>query len=139
MKRVIGIDLGTQSCKAVVCDEALTVLGACSHAYETRRPHVDHAEQDPADWEAALAPAIGGALAAAGAARGDVVALAIAAQLDGCVAVDAHGTPLHRALIWQDRRAVAEAERVPRDRVHALAGQVADASHLAPKIAWLRA
>lgn len=139
MKCVVGIDLGTQSLKAVVCDEAMTVLGASSRPYETRRPSVDHAEQDPAEWEATLAPTIGGALAAAGVVPGDVVALAIAAQLDGCVAVDAAGAPLHRALIWQDRRAVAEAERVARARVHALAGQVADASHLAPKAAWLRA
>ena len=40
MKCVVGIDLGTQSLKAVVCDEAMTVLGASSRAYETRRPRV---------------------------------------------------------------------------------------------------
>jgi xylulokinase len=138
---VIGLDLGTQSCKAVACDDALRVLGAHAIAYPTEHPEPDRAEQDPLRWDAALAPAIGGALAAAGAAPGDVAALAIAGQLDGCVAVDGSGEPLHRALIWQDRRAVAEAAlpTIDRARVFAITGQVADASHLAPKLSWLRA
>ena len=46
-------------------------------------------------WEAALAPAIAGALAAAGVAADAIGALAIAGQLDGCVAVDANGTSVH--------------------------------------------
>lgn len=135
---VVGLDLGTQSCKAVACDAELVVRGDHQIAYPTSYPAPGHAEQDPARWEAALAPAIAGALAAAGATAADVAALAIAGQLDGCVAVDADGEPLHAALIWQDRRAVVEASAVDRARVFALAGQVADPSHLAPKLRWLR-
>jgi xylulokinase len=135
---VIGVDLGTQSLKAVVCDEALEVRGAHAIAVDTLRPAPDRAEQDPRTWDAALGPAIAGALARAGVDPGAVAAIAIAGQLDGCVAVDRAGAALHPALIWQDRRAVAEAARVDAARVFALTGQVADASHLAPKLAWLR-
>lgn len=135
---VIGLDLGTQSCKAVVCDERLAVRGQHAVPVATRHPGPGCVEQDPLAWEAALAPAIAGALAAAGVGRGDIAALAIAGQLDGCVAVDASCRPLHPALIWQDRRAVAEAALADPAQVFALAGQVADPSHMAPKIAWLR-
>jgi xylulokinase len=138
---VVGIDLGTQSVKAVVCevsDPALAVRGQASVGCETRYPAPDRAEQDPRDWEAALAPAIGGALAAAGVSPEAVAAIAIAGQLDGCVAVGAAGEPLHPALIWQDRRATADAARVEARRLFALTGQVADAGHMAPKLAWLR-
>ena len=134
MGLVVGIDLGTQSLKAVVCDEQLAVLGSHSVPVATVYPAPGQAEQDPRAWEAALEPAVAGALAAAKADPASVVALAIAGQLDGCVAVDAHGAPLHPALIWQDRRATAEVLDVPLE----LTGQVADASHMAPKIAWLR-
>jgi xylulokinase len=134
---VIGIDLGTQSCKAVVCDAALQLLGQHAVGYPTHYPGPDRAEQDPRAWEAALAPAIAGALAQAGVAPDAVAALAIAGQLDGCIAVDAAGAPLHPALIWQDRRAVGDTARVEAHRVFALTGQVADASHMAPKLAWL--
>ena len=136
---VVGIDLGTQSLKAVVCDEGLAVLGAHAVALPTAHPRPGWAEQDPGDWERGLAPAIGGALAAAGVAAADVRAVALAGQLDGCVAVDARGTPLSAALIWQDRRAADEALRCPPGRLFALTGQVADASHLAAKARWLRA
>lgn len=136
---VVGIDLGTQSCKAVVCDEALAVRGQHAIAYPTRYPEPGAAEQDPATWLAALAPAIGGALAAAGAAPEDIAALAISGQLDGCIAVDAAGAPLHPALIWQDRRAIAETAAADARALFARTGQVADPSHLAPKACWLRA
>lgn len=135
---LLGLDLGTQSVKAVVCDEGLAVRGQHAIAYATQHPAPDRAEQDPQKWEQALAPAISGALAAAGARADDIAALAIAGQLDGCVAVDAAGLPLHAALIWQDRRAIAETGRASARRVFEIAGQVADAIHMAPKICWLR-
>ncbi|MBL0212513.1 MAG: hypothetical protein IPQ07_01365 [Myxococcales bacterium] len=135
----LGLDLGTQSLKAMVCDERLRVLGAHAVGYDTRYPERDRVEQDPRDWERALGPAIAGALANAGVTADSIVAIAFAGQLDGCVAVDARGVAVHPALIWQDRRASAEAMRFDPRELFTLTGQVADASHLAPKIAWLRA
>ncbi len=134
MALVVGVDLGTQSCKAVVCGDDLAVCGA----HRVAHPLGD-GEQDPVDWERALGAAIAGAIAAAGVRPADVAALAIAGQLDGCVAVDPAGAALHRAVIWHDRRALAEAAVADPARVHAITGQVADPSHLAPKLAWLRA
>jgi xylulokinase len=129
----VGIDIGTQSLKAVVCDKSFAVLGAHAVAYATRYPAPGFAEQDPAQWEQALAPAIAGALTAAKVDGADVKALAIAGQLDGCVAVDDRGNPISPCLIWQDKRAH---DQVRGDRFD-ITGQVADPSHMAPKIAWL--
>jgi xylulokinase len=134
---VLGLDLGTQSLKAVVCDAALGVRGQHAIGYATQYPQPDRAEQDPRTWEAALGPAIAGALADAQVAPEAIAAIAIAGQLDGCIAVDAAGAPLHPALIWQDRRAMADAARVDAAQLFAVTGQVADASHMAPKLAWL--
>ncbi len=136
---LLGLDLGTQSLKAMVCDERLTVLGQHAVSYPLAYPAEQGAEQDPHDWERALGPAIAGALTAARATADAIVAIAIAGQLDGCIAVDASGAPVHPAVIWQDRRATAEAAQVAASEVFAHTGQVADASHMAPKIAWLRA
>jgi xylulokinase len=136
VRLVVGIDLGTQSLKAVVCDAELRVLGDHAVPITTRHPQPAWAEQDPASWCAALEPAISGALAHANADGRDVAAIALAGQLDGCVAVDAIGAPLHPALIWQDKRAVRETPALP--RLFELTGQIADPSHMAPKIVWLR-
>lgn len=136
MALVLGIDLGTQSCKAVVCDESLAVIGAGRVAYAPSFPRPGWAEQDPRLWLDALAPAIAAALAAAGRAPTDVVALAVTGQLDGLVAVDEHGVALGPCLPWLDRRATAELPAFDRDRFLAITGQVADASHLAAKARW---
>jgi xylulokinase len=135
---VLGVDVGTQSLKVVVCDDALAILGEHRVGYGVDRPRADHAEQDPGAWERALGTAISGALAASRVHASDIAALAITGQLDGCVATDAAGDPIGSALIWQDRRAVDDAHAAPVDRVLAIAGQVADPSHLAPKARWLR-
>jgi xylulokinase len=134
---VVGIDVGTQSLKAVVCDERLEVLGAHAIAYPTSFPRPGWAEQDPHAWEAALSQAVAGALLAANVKPTDVACVAFTGQLDGCVAVDEHGRPLHPALIWQDRRAADHVAATP--RLFEITGQIADAGHMAPKIAWLRA
>jgi xylulokinase len=136
---VVGLDLGTQSCKAVVCDETFAVRGQHSIKYGTSHPRPDHAEQDPATWEAALAPAIAKALADAGVKPEDIAAVAVTGQLDGCVAVDVNGAAVHPALIWQDKRATGEVDRIAARTLFEETGQVADASHMAPKIRWLRA
>ncbi len=135
---IIGIDIGTQSLKAVVCDRELGVLGEASSAYQPVFPRPGWAQQDPRLWEQALAPAIAGALDGAGLRPDDVTALGIAGQLDGCVAVDSAGQPLAPALIWMDRRAVAEMVGVPAEEIRRRAGVVADATHMAAKIRWLQ-
>jgi xylulokinase len=136
---IVGIDIGTQSLKAVVvADDDLRVLGRAAQGYEPDYPRPGWAEQAPELWEAALAPAIGQALAAAGVTAGEVRALGIAGQLDGCLAVDEKGRPLGPSLIWMDRRAEAEAEAVEETRLRQLTGITRDATHMAAKIGWLK-
>jgi xylulokinase len=78
----------------------------------------------------------------AGVAPSDIAAIGIAAQVDGIVAVDRENRPLAPAPIWMDRRATGEmsavTDRIGADAILAISGANADASHGAPKIAWLR-
>jgi xylulokinase len=134
---VLGIDIGTQSLKAVVCGDGLEVLGDGAVGYGTEYPRPGWAQQDPGLWDRALAPAIARALAAAGCRADDVAGVGITGQLDGCVAVNAGGRALAPCLIWQDRR--AELPALDPAAVLARTGQVLDATHMAPKIAWLAA
>jgi sugar (pentulose or hexulose) kinase len=68
----------------VVTDDDLAPLGSAAIAYEPDYPRPGWAEQHPRLWEAALGPAIDGALRAAALAPGAVGALGIAgSDLDG--------------------------------------------------------
>jgi len=132
----LGIDVGTQSLKAVVVDQTLVQLGSASVGYQPVFPLPGHAEQDTGLWLAALRPAIAGALQHARIAPAQIAAMAICGQLDGCIPTDRHGNALGNALIWMDRRAEASLEALDPERVHARTGLVRDATHMAGKIAW---
>jgi xylulokinase len=72
-----------------------------------------------------------------------ITAISFGSQLDGLVAVDDAGRVLHPALIWSDRRAGAECERLAEsidlERMRERTGCNLDPGHVAAKIAWLRA
>jgi xylulokinase len=133
---IVGIDIGTQSLKALVLSPEMGVVGEHAVAYRPSFPQAGWAEQQPILWEEALGPAIHGALGKARHKPEDVKALGFAGQLDGCVAIDRQGAPLHPCLIWMDRR--ADIDGVDAGQVHATCGVVLDATHLAAKIRWLK-
>ena len=131
MAYVVGLDLGTQSAKAVVYNDGLRVCGVGRAPIVTTYPRAGWAEQDPQQWEAAIATAIAEALAAAAITATEVRALGITGQLDGLVAVDAAGAPSSPCLPWLDRRATLPP--VDAAQVLAIGGVVADPGHLAAK------
>ena len=133
---IVGIDIGTQSLKALVLSPEMRVVGEHAVAYRPSFPQAGWAEQQPILWEEALGPAIHGALSKARRKPEDVKALGFAGQLDGCVAIDRQGAPLHPCLIWMDRR--ADIDGIDAGQVHATCGVVLDATHLAAKIRWLK-
>lgn len=135
---LIGVDIGTQSLKAMALGADLRVLGRASRPYAAAYPRPGWAEQDPRCWESALKPAVSGALEEAGAAPDDVSAIGVAGQLDGCVAVDRRNEPLGPCLIWLDRRAALPAREELAGYIRRHCGIVADPGHMAAKIAWLK-
>jgi xylulokinase len=140
---VIGIDLGSQSLKALLLDPAGLLIGEAARSYDLSYPYPAWAQQDPADWWRAIRQVVGELVASARLAPRDVSALALASQVDGVVAVDAAGTDLHPAIVWLDRRAEDETiglgRRIAADELFARSGLNLDSSHVAPKILWLRA
>ena len=135
---VIGIDLGTQSLKAVVVDSDLMLRGEASVPYQPDFPAPGWAEQDPGLWLRALKPAISRALTASGLGPADVKGIALAGQLDGCVPADADGRAVSPCVIWMDRRAQADVACVDAELIRRRTGLVLDATHMAAKIRWMR-
>jgi xylulokinase len=139
---VIGCDVGTQSTKALLMDASGAVLARAASPYATAFPRPGWAEQDPRDWDRALGLVIREVVERAGIRAADVVALGVAAQVDGIVPVDAANEPLTAAPIWMDRRAgeatIEIGRRVGPEAVEGITGANLDASHGAPKAMWLR-
>ena len=138
----IGCDVGSQSLKGVLLDPEGRAFAQASAAYDVDYPHPAWAQQDPATWRAALATVIRGLLGDARIPATEIATLGLASQVDGLVAVDAEGEALHPAIIWLDRRAADQSQamrtRLDPDRIRQITGLNLDASHVAPKILWLR-
>jgi len=138
---VIGCDFGSQGLKVVLLSLDGQLLGEAGAAYDVDYPRPAWAEQPAQAWLDALPQAIGQLRAATGFAPRQVRALGLAAQVDGVVAVDSAGQPLRPAIIWMDRRAVAQCDDVAQVTGSAAliqrSGLNLDATHVAPKIRWL--
>ncbi len=139
---LIGIDVGSQSVKGVLCDPDGVPCATAGHPCSMTHPASGWAEQDPAQWRAGIAAVVRSLLATASVAPAAVGHLGLACQVDGVVAVDRKLRPLRPAIIWLDKRAVSQAGRlaaaIGADEMFGITGLVADASHLAPKMMWLR-
>jgi sugar (pentulose or hexulose) kinase len=139
---VIGIDVGSQSVKAALLDPDGATVATAGRPCAMSHPEAGWAEQDPAEWERALAGAVRAVIDAAGVRAVEVTHLGLACQVDGVVAVDDRLDPLRDAIIWLDRRAVAETDAltaaVGADALFTTTGLAPDASHTAPKMMWLR-
>ena len=141
MRTVLGIDLGTQSLKALLYDyEAREIVAAASSALELDQDASGKAEQDPAAWLEALAAALGRVPAGA---RASVEAIGVSGQQHGLVAVGPDGKPLYPAKLWCDTTTQAEADAIMaavggRERCITLSGNALVTGFTAPKILWLK-
>lgn len=102
----IGIDLGTQSVRALAVTASGEIAGGGSRALESRRDGDRH-EQDPRDWWEAVAAACRTALEAVAPER--VRGLAVDGTSGTVVLVDERGEPITPALMYDDARAVEQA------------------------------
>jgi len=141
MDYVIGCDVGSQSTKAVLLSFEGALLGEASEGYAIDYPRPVWAEQPVERWTTALANSIRRLLAETGAPPECVRGIGLASQVEGVVPIDAVGQPLRPAILWMDRRATAQCERVRQtmrpEAVLDLTGLNLDPSHVAPKIRWI--
>ena len=142
MAFLLGIDIGTSGSKALLVDEAGTVVGDVTTEYPMFTPRPLWAEQDPVDWWDATVTSIRGVLAKTGASPGDVAGIGLTGQMHGLVALDAEGKVLRPCIMWNDQRTgpqcAAITERVGADRVLQLTGNPVLPGFTAPKILWVR-
>ncbi len=130
MPLVAGIDSSTQSVKVVVRDAETGALVRTGRA-----SHPDGTECPPQAWWEALTEASGGLL-------DDVVAVSVAGQQHGMVALDADGEPVRPALLWNDTRSAPDAADLvaegggPAAWARAV-GSVPVASFTVTKLRWL--
>jgi xylulokinase len=135
----LGIDLGTSEIKALLVDEAGTVVGSTGLPLELSRPHPRWSEQDPEHWWQAVLGTVGRLRDTHPAELAAVRGIGLCGQMHGAVLLDAADRPLRPAILWNDARSGPECEelvqRVP--KVSAITGNLAMPGFTAPKLLWV--
>jgi glycerol kinase len=139
---ILALDQGTTSSRAIVFGADLSIRGLAQREFAQHYPAPGWVEHDPEDiWRTTVETARQ-AVAGAGAAAGEIAAVGITNQRETCLVWDRRTSkPIHRAIVWQDRR-TAEMCRRLRDEGHepsvtARTGLLLDPYFSATKIAWL--
>lgn len=140
---ILVLDQGTTSTRAVVLRAPdLVPIAMAQRELPQQFPAPGLVEHAPDDlWQDSLA-ALRDAVATAGAKPADIAGLGIANQRETVLVWDRRsGEPIHRAIVWQDRR-TADACAALRDAGHASliaerTGLVIDPYFSATKLAWL--
>lgn len=140
---VLAIDQGTTGTTVLVFDRDANMVGRAYAEFTQHFPQAGWVEHDALEiWHVTL-DVIGRALRAAHLRADDLAAIGITNQRETVVVWDrATGEPLHRAIVWQDRRTASYCEELRgQSGVEAMirdkTGLVIDPYFSGTKIRWL--
>lgn len=133
----LGLDIGTSGVKAVLVDEAQTVVDQASAALSVSRPHPLWSEQDPADWWRATDDAV---KKLDSQARRAVKAIGLSGQMHGATCLDKSGKVIRPAILWNDGRSGDNCAQMMNEmpRLTDISGNLAMPGFTAPKLHWMR-
>ncbi len=139
---ILAIDQGTTSSRAIIFDRTLAIRGTGQQEFTQHFPASGWVEHEPDDiWTTTVATAKT-ALTEARLAAKDIAAVGITNQRETCLLWDRrNGRPIHRAIVWQDRRTADVCARMKREgeetEVATKTGLLLDPYFSATKIAWM--
>jgi glycerol kinase len=142
MTRLLAIDQGTTSTRAIVFDGEGRPLGRGQVELPQHFPGPGRVEHDPEEiWRDTVA-VVDSALADADVTTADLDGVGITNQRETVILWDrATGEPVHRAIVWQDRRTAEHCERLVAEgreaAIRERTGLVPDPYFSATKLAWM--
>lgn len=139
---ILAIDQGTTSTRAIVFDANARCVAVAQTEFAQHYPARGWVEHDPEDiWRDVLATARA-AIDRSGVGAGAIAGIGITNQRETAVVWDrATGEPVHRAIVWQDRRTTEMCQALKADGAEAeirrRTGLLADPYFSATKIGWI--
>ncbi len=137
---LLGLDIGTSSCKGALVTASGQVAAEGQCAYETAYPRPGWAEQRPENWWTAVCGVIRGLLERAACAPGEIAGIGVDGQSWAMVALDTRGEALLPSPLWTDTRAKAECDRLMKEQpqLAELCGNPLMPGYTSPKVMWLK-
>lgn len=140
---VLAIDLGTTGNRAILFNAEGDIAGQAYKELPQHYPEPGWLEHDAEEIWRDTQILIKRVLADYHLAAGQIAAIGLTVQRETCLLWDqTTGKPLHRAIVWQDRRTTAMCHQLEgaghRGLIEERTGLVLDAYFSATKLAWLK-
>ncbi|MVN86400.1 glycerol kinase GlpK [Deinococcus sp. HMF7620] len=139
---ILALDQGTTSSRAIVFDQQGQIRFTAQKEFPQHFPQPGWVEHDPRDlWSTQIGVAQE-AISGAGLRASDLAAIGITNQRETVLVWDrATGEPIHRAIVWQDRRTASLCDALRTQGHEGLirekTGLLLDAYFSGTKIAWM--
>jgi glycerol kinase len=142
MTHILAIDQGTTSSRAILFDANLKVRAVAQEEFAQHYPASGWVEHDPSDLWSTVAGTARAAIEKAGISARDIAAIGITNQRETTLIWDrATGEPIHRAIVWQDRRTADTCDALKaaghEPMITARTGLLLDPYFSATKIKWM--
>jgi glycerol kinase len=139
---IIAIDQGTTSSRALVFGPDMDVVASAQEEFAQHFPRSGWVEHEPADLIGTVRRTLAEAVARAGIVAADVAGIGITNQRETTLVWDrATGEPIHRAIVWQDRRTAEACARLREaghePRVTEATGLLLDPYFSGTKVGWI--
>lgn len=139
---VLALDQGTTSSRAIVFDRRGRARGTAQQEFPQHFPRPGWVEHDPHDLWASTRRTALAALDEANLTVRDIAAVGLTNQRETTLLWDRRtGQPLHRAIVWQDRRTADACAKLKRTGLEPLfrkkTGLLLDPYFSGTKLAWL--
>ena len=139
---LLGVDIGTSSCKTALFDPEGKVVAQGGCEYPVSYPRKGWAEQDPAQWWEGVCRAVREMISENGIDPAEIAGIGTDGQSWSAIALDREGNVLCPTPIWTDTRSeeiCRETEdRLTAEKLFGLCGNPAKPGYTWPKILWYR-
>ena len=136
---LLGIDLGTTTCRAAIVDLNGHELATARLEVTLSYPRSSWAEIDPELWWQGVQQVVREVIAHSGLAAGQIAGVGLSGLMHAPVLLDAEGAPVTPAMLWMDQRCARQCDAMRRELAEtgSRATQPMATGVTAPKLRWL--
>lgn len=142
MEHVLVVDVGTSSLKVMLYNSAGGLLFRSSQEYHSEVLHNNRVEQSAVTWKEALLYTLKETGKFVSDKKIDIDAISVTSQRASVIPVNRAGEPLHKALMWQDKRSATQCDQISQHlglrAIYIRTGLRLNPYFSAPKMMWLR-
>ena len=111
-KYLLGIDIGTSSCKTCIIDEVGNFIDSVAQEYRPLSLKPGWFEQDPEEWYQAAIDSLRILQKHSGLPFQDIAAVGTTGQMKGATFMDSRGKVVRNTILWNDLRNLNEVDEL---------------------------